>query len=264
MMRENIEYVVCRGENDYPAILTASMLNVNTIKCLLSHGASPISPAVARPAHYALMVGEELFSHLKSVGGLAFETLHAYGQEDLPFPVLDFTVVLGTSEALATAHKYGCKPTQRNSLDTKSLLEHAVENGKVDSLETLLTLYKNDINVNEITYRGHTALHTAADSGKLGCVVQLLHNGADHTIKNKQGLTALDLAIINNHVDTIKVLENHAKGIKTLPLTKEESEAYANLVLESELVVGNTLIDKYEENPLYKWVDVKGTILLDD
>lgn len=55
---------------------------------------------------------------------------------------------------------------------------------------------------------GCTALHWAARLGPVKAVVILLGFNADHTIRNKNGETPLDLAVSHKQTDIIKVLSN--------------------------------------------------------
>lgn len=60
--------------------------------------------------------------------------------------------------------------------------------------------------MNDIDEAGYTALMRAAYMGHDGVVEQLLRNGADKSIKNGEGKTALDLANEHNQVKIIQLL----------------------------------------------------------
>lgn len=57
-----------------------------------------------------------------------------------------------------------------------------------------------------------TPLHCAAFMGHVACVEMLLKAGADANIRNKDGLTALDLAKKKRHVNVVKFLDFAAKA----------------------------------------------------
>jgi hypothetical protein len=70
--------------------------------------------------------------------------------------------------------------------------------------------------VDVVHQTGWTALHCATDQGRVGCVEQLLANGADDTIFNSRGFAALDLAksIDNTNPALIAVLTASISGGK--------------------------------------------------
>lgn len=55
---------------------------------------------------------------------------------------------------------------------------------------------------------GNTALHWAARLGPVKAVVILLGFKSDHTIRNKSGLTPLDVAVAHGQTEIVKVLSN--------------------------------------------------------
>ena len=55
---------------------------------------------------------------------------------------------------------------------------------------------------------GNTALHIAARLGPVKAVVILLGFNADHTIRNRNGLTPIEIAMSHNQGDVVKVLRN--------------------------------------------------------
>lgn len=55
---------------------------------------------------------------------------------------------------------------------------------------------------------GNTALHIAARRGPVKAVVILLGFNADDTIRNRSGLTAIEIAVSHNQGDIVKVLSN--------------------------------------------------------
>lgn len=61
----------------------------------------------------------------------------------------------------------------------------------IDEAEILI---KNGADVNAQENYGYTALHYAAEKGKVDIVEMLIQNGSDATIKNNEGKTAIDMA----------------------------------------------------------------------
>ena len=78
--------------------------------------------------------------------------------------------------------------------------------GNLDSLQLLLSRGKVDINA--VGQTGNTLLCWAAMSGKLDVVKYLLTQGADTTLRNKNGMSALDLAYAGGHFDLATALRN--------------------------------------------------------
>jgi ankyrin repeat protein len=54
---------------------------------------------------------------------------------------------------------------------------------------------------------GSTALIMASSWGRASCVRLLLEKGADMSLKDKNGMTAKDIAKINGHIDIIQLLD---------------------------------------------------------
>ncbi|KAG6889174.1 hypothetical protein C0995_003085 [Termitomyces sp. Mi166 len=100
-------------------------------------------------------------------------------------------------------------------------LEMAVYDGRIDSLACLLD---NGGDINEIAAETSTwiefddqaakdgygaALHTAAKRGHLKAVRYLIDRGADLELRDSKGRTALDLAVMEGHLDIIDLLRSH-------------------------------------------------------
>ena len=56
------------------------------------------------------------------------------------------------------------------------------------------------------TSGGYTALHFAAGNGRLAIATRLLEGGADLTLRDKAGKTALDYARSNGHSEVVALL----------------------------------------------------------
>jgi ankyrin repeat protein len=67
-------------------------------------------------------------------------------------------------------------------------------------------LLKHGAPVNARQQHGWTPLHAAAQNGNLEIIEILLQNGADPSIKNEEGVTALDLARKQNRTDVVNRL----------------------------------------------------------
>ena len=63
--------------------------------------------------------------------------------------------------------------------------------------------------MNAREHDGYTALHRAAMNGHLIIVEKLLEKGADTTLSQKHGMTAIDLALQNKHHHIVELLRNY-------------------------------------------------------
>nr|MBX2886412.1 ankyrin repeat domain-containing protein [Granulosicoccus sp.] len=75
--------------------------------------------------------------------------------------------------------------------------------------ELMKFLIERGADVNVANINGDTALIDAAYFGRNENLELLLENGAKPEMKNKQGLTAMDVAKKNEHKSTVKLLEAH-------------------------------------------------------
>ncbi|BGO92039.1 hypothetical protein NBRC10512_001008 [Rhodotorula toruloides] len=78
--------------------------------------------------------------------------------------------------------------------------------GDADALEAFLQDKAARDGVNERDSYGYTALHLAVDRGNSGAVKALLGAGADRSIQDEDGNTALDLARLAEHEDLVALL----------------------------------------------------------
>ncbi len=86
---------------------------------------------------------------------------------------------------------------------------YQARNGTVESMESLLA-HKPPALVNLKNRFDYTALYYAVYSRDDPAKVRLLlDHGADKTIRNNYGLTALEFARSNNRTECIKVLESY-------------------------------------------------------
>jgi hypothetical protein len=93
----------------------------------------------------------------------------------------------------------------------KTALMEAAWCGKLDCLDHLIAKGANlNAQNNASRHDKWTALHYAAINGRAPCVKSLLKAGADASLKDDEGDTALDRAKRMKHTEVIKILENPA------------------------------------------------------
>jgi ankyrin repeat protein len=106
-----------------------------------------------------------------------------------------------------------CSRTSTNSASTmkasssptaNSPLMVAVKGGQTDAVKSLLS--GKDVDVNITDTEGNTPLIEAARFGHDDIARTLIAHGADLQAKNKDGDSALMLAVKNEHQDMVKVL----------------------------------------------------------
>ncbi|QRW00381.1 acyl-CoA-binding protein [Ceratobasidium sp. AG-Ba] len=100
-------------------------------------------------------------------------------------------------------------PEPANSEPENSVHGFAV-NGDVLGLQLLLDA--DPSLVNDRDEFDYTPLHLAADRGHLNVVRLLLSKGADASLKDQDGDTALEIATVAKHVPIVQVLREHGSG----------------------------------------------------
>lgn len=87
-----------------------------------------------------------------------------------------------------------------------SLLHHATSKNKNVSVLRVLLEHGADVNIKE--FQLLSALHIAAYEGRVGHCLMLLEHGCDPLAQDRQGRTAMDLAISEEHKDCAAVIQS--------------------------------------------------------
>lgn len=104
---------------------------------------------------------------------------------------LDIACLNGDAATTEVLLAHGANPNLRNKAGTTPLHDASLR-GKNEVIELLL---KHGANVNATdSETGFTPLHYAASFNRLEAVKSLVQHGADLSIRNKEGLTALELS----------------------------------------------------------------------
>ena len=103
--------------------------------------------------------------------------------------------VCKSAEALTMVSQFAidCGLTRVEDWWQWSLLHHAAHLGDVESLSALITA--DPELVNQVDSQGKTALHRAAQWGRVACVRELLERGAAPCVRNNFQMTALQDAV---------------------------------------------------------------------
>lgn len=80
-----------------------------------------------------------------------------------------------------------------------------------NDIEQIIRLYARGLDINLQDYDHRTAMHIAASEGHYDVVLYLLNKGADSSIQDRWGKTALDNAREFNHTKVIALLKAHEK-----------------------------------------------------
>lgn len=98
----------------------------------------------------------------------------------------------------------GADPSLKNK-DGNTVLHKAamICNGKI--IDALFLNFPN-ITIDILNTFDETPLYLAADYDNVGALKELLENGANPNLMNKFSLSPLDIAVINQHLDAVKIL----------------------------------------------------------
>ncbi|VFQ96317.1 unnamed protein product [Cuscuta campestris] len=113
---------------------------------------------------------------------------------------------VGDVEGLKKALAAGGDRDEADS-EGRSALHFACGYGEEECVRILLEV---GAKVDALDKNKNTALHYAAGYGRKECVVLLLEYGAAVTLRNMDGKTPMDVAILNDQIDVLKLLEKDA------------------------------------------------------
>jgi len=91
----------------------------------------------------------------------------------------------------------------------------ATENNEKVMVEMLLSLKAN---INAQDSLGYASVHYAAEEGYIDLLYCLLEAGADVSLKNKDGRTALDLAVAKNQLRSVQMIKDFHPNLAATPV----------------------------------------------
>jgi ankyrin repeat protein len=114
-----------------------------------------------------------------------------------------YAATAGKVQKFKLLMKEGADIKARNDRGSTLLMSASSKNG---SLEIVQEILNKNVDVNETSNNGGTALVRAASWGKLDIVIQLLKKDADVNAKNNDRDTALMCASANGYLNIVKKL----------------------------------------------------------
>jgi ankyrin repeat protein len=167
---------------------------VRMIVLLIEKGAKLEIPTAL---HEAVMRGQA------DVVGLLLDRMGASGSGELLASLLHDAALKGYVEVVELLIAHKADVNARNAEGATALHDAALA-GKAGVAEALLN-HGAEINARDGDSEA-TALHRAASWGRRDMIELLVARGADRTLKDKNGKTALDLAVANGQNDVLPVL----------------------------------------------------------
>jgi len=195
------------------------------------------------PIHYAAMSGH--VSQLELLLKKDRSNLNACSNQGAT-PLI-VSIQQGKLEAMQFLLSKGAKGDAKLS-DGYTALHCAAHQGQLEIVKGLLSSFQARRTIDHQTNEGVTSLMVAAQIGSELIVSHLIGQGADCRLKNKKGMTALDIAVRNNDLSLVKVLisrsnissETVIKAIRNCSLEINCLLATKRNYLEATNAIGDT------------------------
>jgi ankyrin repeat protein len=131
-----------------------------------------------------------------------------------------FSSMKGDVQLIHTLLKHGPNINAKD-VNNKNALFYAIDSGKGDNADVVMSLIKAGINVNEVEkVMGHSPLSLATYKNLKNTIKALLDNNANpNHISESTGDSVLHLAVANNNIDIVKMLLE--KGANPIVSNKE-------------------------------------------
>jgi ankyrin repeat protein len=140
-------------------------------------------------------------------------------------------------------------------------LHAAAQYGRVDCMRLLLENNAAKVNVNQQNSTGMTGLHFACMNGRMECVRLLIDSNADVQLQTKDGITGLALAADRGHLECLKLMIDAKADINYQ--TPQGLNALAAAVFFNHMNCLYTLLDQ-PSNALVKAVALRSALWRND
>jgi ankyrin repeat protein len=157
--------------------------------------------------------------------------------------VLMFSSMKGDVQLIHTILKHNPMVNAKD-INNRNSLFYAIDSGKGDNADVIMSLIKAGINVNEVEkVKGHSPLSLATYKSLKNTVKALLDNNADpNHVVEASGDTILHLAVANNNIDIVKMLLE--KGANPIASNKEGKSIVEMALKQSSTDIYRILLEE--------------------
>jgi len=127
---------------------------------------------------------------------------------DASVSALQFAVLQGQLGSIEALLENGVDINARDQFE-KTALHCLITCEEEDAEAILRLLIKCGADIGVTSYIGRTLMHEFSEEGMQSCVEVLLKEGADPGLKDREGMTARDVALEHGHLEVATLLQQH-------------------------------------------------------
>jgi ankyrin repeat protein len=164
--------------------------------------------------------------HVSQVESFLEEGVNVDAKDPFFKTALMYASVQGNTDLILLLFRHGANVNEctNNGYTTDTALILTCEQNQIEAAEMLL---QHGADVNFESRFNWTALHWACDLGNEDLVSLLLHYGANPSLQNNDGLAPLQLAILENQMNIIRVFQNFQDGTENLQPNVVEDQSHS-------------------------------------
>lgn len=174
--------------------------------------------------------------------------------------VLMMTAQQGNSGILIALLAHPRLAVNQKDANGNTALSHAIHCGKTAAAIYILEYSTEPLDLDLVNWKGSSALMLAASTGQTEIVEKLLDKGADASIKDTQGGSAILRAVDGGHLDTVQTMLRH-KNVDVHCLDDERRGLLHGAAVGGEVGILNVLL---KEGLNVNAIDEKGRTPLHD